>query len=197
MNNPNPVRIIFRILRSWILLVFVLTIACGLIYLVVQQNYRQNANDPQIQLAEDTATAIAAGSDPTQLVKVDRTDMANSLAPFLVIYDSQGKVIAGDGQLDGHIPVPPSGVFDYTRQNVEDKFTWQPRVGVRSATVVVYFSGNTSGYVLATRSLREVEKRTQDLGTAVLLVWFVGSLATLVMLTALDTAKVYLQKRGN
>ena len=50
-----------NILRYWLPLAAVTTLLCGLIYLAVQQSLRWGANDPQIQMAEDAAAALAAG----------------------------------------------------------------------------------------------------------------------------------------
>jgi len=47
-------------------------------------------------------------------------------------------------------------VLSSTKNGSENWVTWQPRGGVRIAAVVVKSQG---GYVLAGRSLREVEKR--------------------------------------
>jgi hypothetical protein len=44
------------ILKYWLLIVIIVTGICGLIYGVVQQDIRQGANDPQIQMAEDAAS---------------------------------------------------------------------------------------------------------------------------------------------
>ena len=61
----------------------------------------------------------------------------------------------------------------------QDRITWQPRTGVRQAIVAVYFHGRKTGYVVAGRSLREVEKRVDDLGLIVAAAWLVTLLATL------------------
>ncbi len=45
----------------------------------------------------------------------------------------------------------------------EDRITWQPEPGIRSAVVVVHYTGATPGYVMAGRSLREVEWRIDRL----------------------------------
>ena len=82
------------------------------------------------------------------------------IAPFVVIFDLSGKVVATDGQLDGHSPVPPSGVLESARLNPPNAVTWQPRDGVRIASVSLPWGGGT---VLAGRSLREVEQREDDL----------------------------------
>jgi hypothetical protein len=59
--------------------------------------------------------------------------------------------------------------------------TWQPAPNVRMATVVVPYSGsNVSGFVVAGRSLREVEVREASLTKMVGLAWIIGLVATLV-----------------
>ncbi len=90
------------------------------------------------------------------MVGPTKVDVAASLAPFVVIFDSNGAVVATDGTLDGHDPIPPKGVLDSARENGPDAVTWQPREGVRVATVTVSWNG---GSVLAGRSLRVVEHR--------------------------------------
>ena len=44
-----------RVFLKWLPLGVAVTLVCALIYATVQQNYRQSANDPQIQMAEDAA----------------------------------------------------------------------------------------------------------------------------------------------
>jgi hypothetical protein len=75
-------------------------------------------------------------------------------------------------------PTFPPGILDYTRQNGEDRVTLQPESGVRIAAVVVRYN---NGFVLAGRSLREVEKRESQVeqlsGLAMLTIW----VTTLIM----------------
>jgi hypothetical protein len=59
-----------NILRHWLPLAAVTTLLCGLVYLAVQQSLRQGANDPQIQMAEDAAAALVAGSTPESVLPV-------------------------------------------------------------------------------------------------------------------------------
>jgi hypothetical protein len=58
--------------------------------------------------------------------------------------------------LDGGIPVPPHGLLDAAKPGSPSAVTWQPRDGVRIATVTVAWK---SGFVLAGRSLDRVEKQ--------------------------------------
>ena len=152
----------------------------GLLYAAVQQDLRQSANDPQIQMAEDTAAKLADGQQVQNVVPSEKVDIANSLAPYIIVFDATGKPIASSVQLNGQTPTIPSGVFDYVRQNGEDRITWQPQSGVRSAIVVTQFKGPNSGFVLAGRSLREVEIREDDIMHLILLGWIAILLVTLL-----------------
>jgi hypothetical protein len=173
------------ILKYWLLMAVIVTGFSGLIYTAVQQDIRQTADDPQIQMAEDTAAKLANGQQVQNVVPSEKVDIARSLAPYIIVFDTSGKPVASSAVLDGQTPTIPSGVFDYVRQNNEDRFTWQPRPGVRSAVVVTQFKGTTSGFVLAGRSLREVEKREDNIMYIVLLGWvgmlFVISLGTAII----------------
>jgi len=156
------------------------TLCCGLVYASDQQNLRSGANDPQIQMASDASTALDAGAQPSSLVSSHRIDVAQSLAPFLVIFDSSGKVLATDGQLDGHDPIPPAGVLTSAANNPPDIVTWQPRSGVRIAAVVMPWHG---GAVLAGRSLAQVEIRENNALLIAIAAW-------LAMLVALALASL-------
>lgn len=131
--------------------------SCGLIYAEVQQALRSGANDPQYQMAEDTASRLDAGAKPADLVDTTATvDAATSLAPFTIVFDSSGRVLASDVTLDGGQPVPPRGVLNAAKPGSPNAVTWQPRAGVRIASVTVAWSGGT---VLVGRSLARVEEQ--------------------------------------
>ena len=168
------------ILKYWLLIAAIVTGLSGLLYAAVQQDLRQSANDPQIQMAEDTAAKLADGQQVQNVVPAEKVDIANSLAPYIIVFDATGKPIASSVQLNGQTPTIPSGVFDYVRQNGEDRITWQPQSGVRRAIVVTQFKGPNSGFVLAGRSLREVEIREDDIMHLILLGWIAILLVTLL-----------------
>ena len=155
-----------------------------LIYAVAQQNIRYSADDPQIQIAEDTAAKLTGGQQAQNIMPSEKVDIAKSLAPYIIVFDTTGKPVAASAQLDGQIPTIPPGVFDYVRQNGEDRITWQPQPGVRSAVVVTQFKGANSGFVLAGRSLREAEKREDDLMQIFLIGW-IGMLLVTSVATAI------------
>lgn len=152
---------IFKFLRHWLPTAVVVVAMSGLVYLSMQQLLRQSANDPQVQMAEDTAAALSAGKPAIEVVPVNQVEISTSLSPFLMVFDDTGKLVNTNAILDGHVPQFPVGVFDYVRQRGEDRVTWQPRSGVRLATVVSRFTSPTSsGFVVAGRSLRESENRS-------------------------------------
>jgi hypothetical protein len=178
---------LFRaILKYWLPLAVVVTLVAGFVYVVNQQIYRANANDPQIQMSEDAALALANQQPLESLVPAGKVDIAQSLAPFIIIYDSNGQPVASNAMLHGSIPEVPSGIFEYTRQNGQDRVTFQPESGVRSATVITAVDGGKGGFVLAGRSLREVEKRVDLLGLHVGIGWAVTLAATLALVILLE-----------
>ncbi len=169
-----------NILKTLIPLAVIITLLSGLLYATVQQVLRMNANDPQIQIAEDAATALASGKSVDSVVPNTQIDIATSLAPYVIVFDNSGKAIASSGLLHNQLPTLPSGVFDYVRQNGEDRITWQPEPGVRSATVVTRYGGAQPGFVMAGRSLRESENRTDQLGVIIGFGWLGTLLGALV-----------------
>jgi hypothetical protein len=172
-------------LKTWLPLAATVTLLCGVMYILVQQNYRSNANDPQVQMAEDAAYALSNGADPKALVSDPATEISRSLKPYIIIYDDQGHGVAADGLLDGKIPGLPSGVLDFTRTHDEDVISWQPRIGTRSALVIKYVQGSFRGFVVAGRSLRMTEERESMLTKQVAFGWIVslGLLLIVVILT--------------
>jgi hypothetical protein len=164
---------------NWLLIAAIITVIFGTIYVTIQQNIRQAANDPQIQLAEDASLVIGKGASPAALLgPTPSVDFGMSLSPFAMVFDSSGKLVNSSGSLNGSVPVPPAGVFDYARAHADDRLTWQPAAGVRIAAVVTYFKASTTGYVLVGRNMREVEKRESQTGTLVLIGWIVSIVAS-------------------
>lgn len=133
-------------------------------YILVQQNYRSSANDPQIQIVDDIVEAIEKGTPPDSIVPPSgNTDISKSLAAFVLLYDDNGKQIGSSAKLDGKSPSFPKGVMDNVKKSGNKAMiTWQPRDGVRIASVLGRYTladGKTSGIIIAGRSLREIEIR--------------------------------------
>ncbi len=150
------------------------TFIAGTGYLISHQVLRMSANDPQIQLAEDAASRMTEGENTTDVVPERRVDIASSLAPFVIVYDDSGRPIASSAYLDGSIPAPPRGVFEFVRSNHEERVTWQPRPGVRIASVM---TRTPRGFVVAGRNMREVEMREALVFKLAAMGWLVASVA--------------------
>lgn len=143
-------------------LTLALVLVVGFVYAVLQQDYRQNANDPQIGLANDVAMEMSAGSLPEDALDAHGTkvDPRKSFAVFGAIVDSTGKVTASNMQVDNSTPLPPKGVLTAATLNHQNRITWQPEPGVRIALVVqAYKHDDHTGYVLVGRNIKEVETR--------------------------------------
>lgn len=153
-----------------ILTIGLITLVFGTIYVVGQQILRQSANDPQVQLAQDAAQKLNNGSAPASL-DTSMVNMATSLAPFIIIYDKSGSVVAGSGYLAGNIPSVPIGVLQNSSHYAYNAVTWQPMSTVRIASVTV---SADNYYVLSGRSLKQVEIRENLVLELVLLGWFVS-----------------------
>ena len=171
-----------RAVASWLPLALAITGLCLLTYFAGQQSFRSSLNDPQIQIAEDAADALSNGVSPAQIVPREPLINANkSLRTFIAIYDQNGTPLEASATINGKPPRPPSGVFENAAW-WSHGHTWQPSPDVRIATVIIpYTFGNTKGYVLAGRNMREIESRIIDFGFKVLVAWGVIILSTLVL----------------
>jgi hypothetical protein len=180
---------ILGILRFALVHVFLVGTLILLVYGVTQQAYRQGANDPQIEQAEDTAHALNRGVSATSLVSGPSIDLSTSLAPFLIITNTNYRVIASTGKLNGQTVLPPPTALAAARDNrgnaggqtQENRLTWQPADGVREAAVITAYRG---GYVISARSLREVEIRENALARDCAVAFFVIAVGGVLLVVA-------------
>ena len=175
-----------QIIRQWLPLAVVITGLCGLVYVAGQQALRLGGNDPQIQMAQDAATRLTAGEPLASVAPARTLDVGASLAPFTIVYDAQGTVLAATGQLHGQTPSLPSGALDNVRQHGEDRLSWQPEPGARYAAVVERVTGPQPGFVLVARSLRETEQRIGVVQLLALVAWLVLLAASLVAVVVVE-----------
>jgi len=163
-------------LRTWLPFAVAITVFCALTYGTLQQALRQGLNDPQIQMAEDTAHALDNGAAVGSLFAGPKVEISRSLAPFVIIYDGSGQAVAGSAQLNGQLPAYPQGALESARQSGENRVTWQPSAAVRIASVVVPYA---NGFVVAGRNMREVEGREWQAELLAVAAWVVALLGTI------------------
>ena len=156
-----------------VLLAVVLTVGLfGTIYVVAQQLERQGADDVPQRLASQVAAELRTGSTET-VDGAPAVDLGRSLAPFVEVVTRSGEVSHGTAMLDGVSPALPSGVLAAARREGSDAVTWQPRAGLRFATVELAVG---SRVVVAGQSLAPNESRTEGIGLLILIAWAVTSL---------------------
>ncbi len=157
-----------------VILLTLTTFIAGTAANISHQVLRMSANDPQIQMAEDAAQQLNAGEDVAHILPDRKVDIAASLAPFVIVYDNAAQPVASSATLDGATPTPPRGVLEYVRSHSQERVTWQPRPGVRIASVVVR---TANGFVVAGRNIREVEIRESNVFKLAARGWLAANLA--------------------
>ncbi len=163
---------------SWLPLAVAIVFIYGFTYLAIQQYIRLSANEILVQYAEGTKERIEKGAPLLHAITgLEPVDMQKSLSPFVIIYDKAGTVQTSSATLHGIAPKLPAGVFAKAMQNGENRRTWQPETGIRNAIVVIpYAITGQEGFIVAGRSLREIEKREQFLRIQIA----IGTITTLI-----------------
>jgi hypothetical protein len=169
---------------------------CGLIYATMQQTFRRMADMIPVQWAEDAAATLARGQMPDTLRSSAKVDLAESLSPYLIYLNDEAQPINSTAALNGKEPVPPRGVFETARRNGRFRVTWQPRPGVRSATCIIHFTGQNSGFVAAGHSLRETERDIEGIGQLIFAGWIFLEAALLLLFAAMAFWSVKEERRG-
>jgi hypothetical protein len=171
-------KILLYKVRFWLPFAVTITALSLLVHVSTQQVLRQSANDPQIQMAEDTANTLSNGSvSPEELAGGEKIELTQSIKPYLTVFDESGNVVASSAMLNGADPKIPQGITNYIRNYGEDRVTLEPQNGVRIAAIIVKYPG---GFVLAGRSLRETEMRVDQNLLIVGLSWFATMFASLL-----------------
>ncbi len=170
----------YRALAIFINLAVILTVIFGIIYIAVQQSYRTNANDPQVEVVGQVEEVIKQDVPLDAIVsEAEQIDMAESLSLFVMIFDTDKKLVGSSATIDGQAPTPTDGAFEYAKQHSENRFTWEPKPGVRIAAVLASVDGK--GFVLAGRSLKEIESREVALLKLVVIGWAIAILLTAIL----------------
>lgn len=173
-----------RRLVPWVLSLVLATFFCLLLLFVVQRMYRQGANHPQIQIAEDAAAAFEQNQFTNETLKssfesfvpsIGQVDLGTSLSPWIQVYDASHEVIESSVSIQEAQTTPrvSSELFEGLAKRDQIRLTWQPRKGIRQAIVITKFSGLRNGYIVVGRSLREVEDQIKILTVIISTAWLV------------------------
>jgi hypothetical protein len=156
-----------RAIASWLPVAAAASVLAFTVYAAVQQARRSGANDPQLEIAHAAVSALDGGAAPTAVVTHPTVDIATSEAPWMVVYGSDGSILASSGTFEEHPPEVPDDVIGEARAD-ERVFSWQPRDGLRFATVA---SPYHEGVVVVARSMAEVERRESQTLAIVAIGW--------------------------
>lgn len=146
----------------------ILTLIFGMTYATVQQSLRLTADDPQIQIADDTAAKLDQGGAPRSVLG-QTVDVSKSLAPFTIVYDKDANELASSGSASGISPRPPKGMLTAATTKHQNRVTWELESGVRIAAVVA--QAENGDYVLSGRSLEQTEQRENTILLITILAW--------------------------
>lgn len=150
--------------------ILLVSVIFATIYGVIQYNIRSAADDPQLQISQDEAQNLTNGMTPQGVVG-NAIPIDKSLSPFTIVYFRDGTVAASSAALEGKVPKLPIGVLKSTTEKKSHRVTWEPKKGVRIATVV---TATPTYYVLAGRNIREIERREQTSLFIVVAGWLVA-----------------------
>ena len=145
--------------RHYFLSAIILTVVFATMYVLMQQQGRAQANDTPSLLATQVAKQLDADLG-LESISMGETDLANDPIPFVIMYDTQGKAVGGSGYLDKKLAVVPKGVLTHATSGKHNAVTWQPKSGIRIASVTVKAKNY---YVLGGQSLSATEDHASQL----------------------------------
>lgn len=181
------------VMKGWIPFAWTITLLCGLLYLCIYQVMRVEADQAQIELAQDIATSLYKNETPKATIS-GTVDIEKSVAPFIVLYNSNGSPVDGTGKLDDHLPSLPEDIFKKTQTHTERRFTWEPRGNTRVATVVRYYQNEKhAGFVLAGKNLRETEHAAGSLLVLIGSAWAFALLSTLGLIALMQSPRHFIE----
>ncbi len=158
--------------KTRVLIVFLVTFFSLLIFGTGQYILRSGADDPQVQIANDTVAGLNAGYPVDAISPGPGKTIDKGTTAFVLVYDQDGNPIAGSALYKDKIPQIPKGVFAHAMKSGDHRVTWQPAKELRFASVIIpYKSPTVEGFVVSARSLKETESRIAKLGSFVFTSW--------------------------
>ena len=166
--------------RIWLVIVGTATLILGAAYTMVQQSTRRAAHDAPIAKAQAAKQLLESGAAPADVVPNQKIDLKENINVFVIVTDKDQHVLASSAQLNGQTPLPPIGVFKYTKTHGADTLTWQPADDVRIASHTLAYK---DGYIVTGQSLDPAEDRIDSYSLITLAAWLAIILwATIVLL---------------
>lgn len=149
----------------WFLLMLAGIFSVGCVYVCIQQSLRLSANEPAASAAKQVLVKLQSGRTP-QNVLPEKTDIRTSITPFVYIYDANQRLAATSAAYGSEDITYPKSILTEIGKSGENRVTWQPKLGLRFATVGIKYSG---GYVIGCYSLSESENTISRIGFLLLI----------------------------
>ncbi|MCL2826321.1 MAG: hypothetical protein FWD72_02820 [Eggerthellaceae bacterium] len=149
----------------WAALMVAGVFCAGCVYVSFQQQARLGADVPAAMAAQQAAYELGLGASPQEALPA-QTDMAETITPFVMVYDNNKKLVAASTDMGGFSY--PQGCLDQidSSNGGDNRVTWQPESGLRFATVGIKVE---SGYVVGAYSLSESENATDRFSNTLLM----------------------------
>lgn len=125
----------------------------------VHKHMLEKAQLPITELAEDTVLKLDYSITPENMFSKDddkQTLNANTVTPFVVIYDREGKPVAGSALIGDKIPVIQANDLKSSDNKSNYKTTWQLNNSIKLETTVI---STDKYYVVAAGPISKMEKR--------------------------------------
>ena len=172
--------------RLWLALAGAVTFTIGTSYALTQQATRLAADDLPLSLSQNAKQEIESGADASDVVPALKTDLRTNNNAFVIVTDDSYHVVASSATLNNKTPLPPKGVFEFTKKHGIDQFTWEPASGVRLATNV---SSYKDGLIITGQSLKPAQDRVEAY-TAIAVAGWLTSLIWLSVVLLMPTSGV-------
>lgn len=157
--------------RIWLAIVGAATLVIGAAYTMTQQSTRLTTDDLPLQTAQTMKRQLANGATAQDVMPNIKTNFRDDSTVFAIVTDRSLNIQSSSASLDGKTPLPPNGVFDFTKEHGTDHFTWEPANNVRLATRILPYDSSGGGYIITGQSLKQAEDRIDIYGALALAAW--------------------------
>lgn len=181
-----------KLMSVWLILMLAGIFAAGCAYVCTQQSLRSGADVPAVMAAKQAAMELENGETPQNALP-EKTDIRTSLTPFVYIYDSNKNLVASSAAYGSETIVYPISILSEIDKKGENRVTWQPRPGLRFATVGIQYDG---GYIVGCYSLSESENTISRICTLLLICSALYAAGCAVLLW-IAGAVLHARKRSN
>ena len=175
---------------QWLPYAFVVSILILFVTVSIRSYVRTSVNEQLIVVTENLAADMFRNDVPSApLPSAEVVDVERSIAPFVILYDSNGQPTDGTGKLNDTFPGLPQKITEHARTHSEYRLDWKPQANTRLAIVVRYYQNDQrAGFVLAGKNLRETNNQLSRLYILSAATWAI-TLVGMLMLTRMTLKK--------